>query len=231
MSDKPKRVLTDEMKQKMLEGRKLANEKRKALKEAEAILKERKKADSVRAKQAIADQDAQASNNKIAKLEKEKVKRRLNRLKEDVVDVPTTVEEVVSEAIEVVSDSEEEEMTEEDMKNIVDELTDEQYEKLFKKKAKEIEKALPQEAKKLFKEAVNDKFNFNLNLEDNIKNMIKFVNQHVAVNTLATKIVRDKQKKKEEAQLQKEQVIIKEPEVAKIENTIDTNINMLMNLR
>tara|TARA_R110000737_G_C14577939_1_gene485177 strand:+ start:203 stop:898 length:696 start_codon:yes stop_codon:yes gene_type:complete len=231
MSDKPKRVLTDEMKKKMLDGRKLANEKRKALKEAEAILKERKKADSVRAKQAIADQDAQASNNKIAKLEKEKVKRRLNRLKEDVVDVPTTVEEVVSEAIEVVSDSEEEEMTEEDMKNIVDELTDEQYEKLFKKKAKEIEKALPQEAKKLFKEAVNDKFNFNLNLEDNIKNMIKFVNQHVAVNTLATKIVRDKQKKKEEAQLQKEQVIIKEPEVAKIENTIDTNINMLMNLR
>ena len=100
------------------------------------------------------------------------------------------------------------------------------------KHARKVEKHMPtKETKKLFKDAVKSKFNFNLDLEENIQGMIDYVNHHVAVNTLAAKLIRDQQKEKEEKKLKEEQVVEKAPEVARVEQQIDSNINMLFRLR
>jgi hypothetical protein len=237
MSDtKPKRVLTDEMKAKMLEGRKKANEKRKALKEAEKRLKEEKKEEKaqtkIRKEQAVEQQTREVENLKQAKIEKEKVKARLQVLKNDIMDEAVPDIDPEDGVTYEPSDEADIEMTEEDMMDIVNELTPEEYERLFMKHARKVEKHMPtKETKKLFKDAVKSKFDFNLDLEENIQGMIDYVNHHVAVNTLAAKLIRDQQKEKEEKKLKEEQVVEKAPEVARVEQQIDSNINMLFRLR
>lgn len=238
--DKPKKTLTEEQKQKMLDGRKKAHEKRQAEKNA---LKDKIKKEKELQKEAIQQQRDLLASQELDKEQKRAVRNKLKELKQPPAPVEVA-EEVVStatEAVEEVAEKVQEVLAEIEQPTsatlpkspsepIPPVITDEMYEKEFKKQSKVIEKTLPKEVQKLFKQTTN-KFNFNLSLEENINGMIEHVKQVVSLNAKTASVVRDRQKLQEAKRLEEELIVSKRLEDEKSAQRIDDQLQSLFNLR
>lgn len=240
--DKPKKTLTEEQKQKMLEGRKKAHLKRQLEKNA---LKDKIKKEKELQKEAIQQQRDLLASQELDREQKRAVRNKLKELKQPPsATLPTPAseagEEIVSEATEAVEEVAEkvqevlaeieQPLPKSPSEPIPPVITDEMYEKEFKKQSKVIEKTLPKEVQKLFKQTTN-KFNFNLSLEENINGMIEHVKKVVSVNAQTASAVRERQKLQEAKRLEEELIVSKRLEDEKSSQRIDDQLQSLFNLR
>ena len=198
MSEKPKRIITPEQREKMRLGRIAKAEERRNNKAKEKELQE----------QAIAQQKERIEMLKVTKKKKTEIKRRLAEVKKGNTNM-TEVNEIIEqyEPKEVNSETETETEPEPEPPKI--ELKIEApkieppkieptkieppkieppkieppdpkifYEKEFKKAVENIKKNLPEGSKPYFTEQ-SDKFDSNLDINENIKNMIESINKKV----------------------------------------------------
>lgn len=232
--DKPKKTLTEEQKQKMLEGRKKAHLKRQAEKNA---LKDKIKKEKELQKEAIQQQRDLLASQELDREQKRAVRNKLKELKQPPAPPSEEVVEEVEEAVEEVAEKVQEVLAEIEQplpkspsEPIPPVITDEMYEKEFKKQSKVIEKTLPKEVQKLFKQTTN-KFDFNLSLEENINSMIEHVKKVVSLNAQTASAVRERQKLQEAKRLEEELIVSKRLEDEKSAQRIDDQLQSLFNLR
>ena len=220
MSEKPKRVLTDEQKKKMLEGRRRKAEERKLQKEKD---KENKDLDKIKAKElkeinkkleleAIQQQKDRIELLNVSKRKKSEMRGKLRFCKNN----PQAIEDMEQLLSEIENKENTKKNIDLEIKEIKVEMEskkhelskdeeNEVYKRVFEKEALKIEKSLPIECREVFRSETN-KFDFNLNLSDNINSMISNIENTIKKNTNITDSVNKTIMKTEEQINQRKEI-------------------------
>tara|TARA_R110000822_G_scaffold22213_7_gene70015 strand:+ start:6500 stop:7270 length:771 start_codon:yes stop_codon:yes gene_type:complete len=241
---KAKRVLSDEQKAKMLEGRRKAAEIKKAqkaiLKNEKIKEKENDKKQKVKNKelelQAIQQQKDRIEVLNISKKKKSEMRGRLRFCKNN----PELIGEVEEMIQAIENKNNEKKNIDLEIKEIQLEINDkkqeltedeenEVYKKVWDKEAKRIELTIPEESRSIFR-AETEKFDFNLSLSDNINKMIKNVEAKIQSNTAIVSAVNAEINETEDV-INRNKELIQEKEKQDRNKRINSKLQMLYSLR
>tara|TARA_R110002167_G_scaffold80385_1_gene220975 strand:- start:1300 stop:2040 length:741 start_codon:yes stop_codon:yes gene_type:complete len=246
MSDKPKvkRILTDEQKAKMLEGRRKASALKREQKEKDknekVIAKENDKKQKIKDRelelQAIQQQKDRIEVLNVSKKKKSEMRGKLRFCKNN----PELIDEVEIMIQAIENKNNEKKNIDLEIKEIQTEIKDKQqeltedeenevYKRVWDKEAKRIELSIPEESRSIFR-TETEKFDFNLSLSDNITKMIKNVESKIQSNTEIVDAITTEISETENT-INKNKEIVQEREKKEREKKINAKLQQLYSLR
>tara|TARA_R110001606_G_scaffold9721_3_gene41735 strand:+ start:359 stop:1117 length:759 start_codon:yes stop_codon:yes gene_type:complete len=241
---KVKKVLSDEQKAKMLEGRRRAaaikKEQKEKNKQEKVELKENEKKQKIKDRelelQAIQQQKDRIDVLNISKKKKSEMRGKLRFCKNN----PNLIDEVEQMIQEIENKNNEKKNIDLEIKEIQTEIKDKQqeltedeenevYKRVWDREAKRIELTIPEQSRSIFR-AETEKFDFNLCLSENINKMIKNVEKKIQSNTeIASAINTEINATEDEINKNKELVQVKEKRNR--EKKINSKLQQLYSLR
>tara|TARA_R110000823_G_scaffold139690_5_gene269720 strand:+ start:3716 stop:4483 length:768 start_codon:yes stop_codon:yes gene_type:complete len=255
MSDKPyveakseakkvKRILTDEQKAKMLEGRRKASALKKQQKEKDknekTIAKENDKKEKIKNRelelQAIQQQKDRIEVLNVSKRKKSEMRGKLRFCKNN----PELINDVEQMILEIENKNNEKKNIDLEIKEIQTEIKDKQqeltedeenevYKRVWDKEAKRIELTIPEESRGIFR-AETEKFDFNLSLSSNINKMIKNIEDKIQSNTEIVDCIASEINRTEDT-INRNKEIVQEKEKKEREKKINSKLQLLYTLR